>query len=107
MHLVWFDISSLIFSVVPDAAAFSFRPRTCVLACSETWPEKLESAFRICRSGVKEDTYMCYSEFTDIITIETSRSGMELLDTFTNLDYPNEIGPEAYDIHSPNIPGVD
>ena len=60
-------------------------------------------------------THMCYSEFNDIIasiadmdadviTIETSRSDMELLDAFDNFKYPNEIGPGVYDIHSPNIP---
>ena len=58
---------------------------------------------------------MCYSEFNDIIasianmdadviTMETSRSDMELLDAFDNFKYPNEIGPGVYDIHSPNIP---
>ena len=61
---------------------------------------------------------MCYSEFNDIIaaiarmdadviTIETSRSDMELLNAFKNFDYPNDIGPGVYDIHSPNIPQVD
>jgi 5-methyltetrahydropteroyltriglutamate--homocysteine methyltransferase len=40
----------------------------------------------------------------DVITIETSRSDMELLDAFDNFNYPNEIGPGVYDIHSPNIP---
>ncbi|MDR5865208.1 5-methyltetrahydropteroyltriglutamate--homocysteine S-methyltransferase [Halomonas koreensis] len=63
-------------------------------------------------------THMCYSEFNDIIgaiaaldadviTIETSRSDMELLDAFRDFAYPNEIGPGVYDIHSPNIPAVD
>ncbi len=63
-------------------------------------------------------THMCYSEFNDIIaaiaaldadviTIETSRSDMELLDAFRDFDYPNEIGPGVYDIHSPNLPEVD
>lgn len=63
-------------------------------------------------------THMCYSEFNDIIeaiaeldadviTIETSRSNMELLDAFEDFAYPNEIGPGVYDIHSPNIPGTD
>jgi|SRR5690606_3049506 5-methyltetrahydropteroyltriglutamate--homocysteine methyltransferase len=58
---------------------------------------------------------MCYSEFNDIIeaiaaldadviTIETSRSDMELLDAFDRFEYPNEIGPGVYDIHSPNVP---
>jgi 5-methyltetrahydropteroyltriglutamate--homocysteine methyltransferase len=63
-------------------------------------------------------THMCYSEFNDIIeaiaeldadviTIETSRSNMELLDAFEDFAYPNEIGPGVYDIHSPNIPEVE
>jgi len=76
-------------------------------------------AFRIAANGVADDTqihtHMCYSEFNDIIvsvadmdadviTIETSRSDMELLDAFDAFKYPNEIGPGVYDIHSPNIP---
>ncbi|SCY52817.1 methionine synthase (B12-independent) [Nitrosospira sp. Nl5] len=76
-------------------------------------------AFRVASSGVKDDTqihtHMCYSEFNDIlpaiadmgadvITIETSRSRMELLDGFGHFKYPNEIGPGVYDIHSPRIP---
>ncbi|MCK9511817.1 MAG: 5-methyltetrahydropteroyltriglutamate--homocysteine S-methyltransferase [Pigmentiphaga sp.] len=76
-------------------------------------------SFRITANGVKDDTqihtHMCYSEFNDIIdsiagmdadviTIETSRSDMELLDAFDDFKYPNEIGPGVYDIHSPNIP---
>ncbi|KVK97358.1 5-methyltetrahydropteroyltriglutamate--homocysteine S-methyltransferase [Burkholderia cepacia] len=76
-------------------------------------------SFRITANGVQDDTqihtHMCYSEFNDIIasiadmdadviTIETSRSDMELLDAFDNFRYPNEIGPGVYDIHSPNIP---
>lgn len=63
-------------------------------------------------------THMCYSEFNDIIqaiadldadviTIETSRSDMELLEAFVGFNYPNEIGPGVYDIHSPRIPSVD
>lgn len=79
-------------------------------------------AFRITANGVKDETqihtHMCYSEFNDImaaiarmdadvITIETSRSDMELLDAFNQFRYPNEIGPGVYDIHSPNIPSVD
>lgn len=78
-------------------------------------------AFRITANGVGDDTqihtHMCYSEFNDIIeaitkmdadviTIETSRSDMELLDVFDQFKYPNEIGPGVYDIHSPNIPDV-
>jgi 5-methyltetrahydropteroyltriglutamate--homocysteine methyltransferase len=76
-------------------------------------------AFRVSSSGVKDDTqihtHMCYSEFNDIlpsiadmdadvITIETSRSRMELLNGFGQFKYPNEIGPGVYDIHSPRIP---
>ena len=58
---------------------------------------------------------MCYSEFNDIIeaiakmdadviSIETSRSQMQLLNAFVNFKYPNEIGPGVYDIHSPRVP---
>lgn len=76
-------------------------------------------SFRIAANGVSDETqihtHMCYSEFNDIIasiaamdadviTIETSRSDMELLDAFDHFSYPNEIGPGVYDIHSPNIP---
>lgn len=76
-------------------------------------------SFRITANAVEDETqihtHMCYSEFNDIIqsiadmdadviTIETSRSDMELLDAFENFQYPNEIGPGVYDIHSPNIP---
>ncbi|MGD8780694.1 MAG: 5-methyltetrahydropteroyltriglutamate--homocysteine S-methyltransferase [Ignavibacteria bacterium] len=79
-------------------------------------------AFRIASSGVKDETqihtHMCYSEFNDIIesitemdadviTIETSRSQMELLDAFVYYKYPNEIGPGVYDIHSPRVPSVE
>ncbi|AER40787.1 MAG: 5-methyltetrahydropteroyltriglutamate--homocysteine S-methyltransferase [Flavobacteriales bacterium] len=79
-------------------------------------------AFRIASSGVKDETqihtHMCYSEFNDIlkpisdldadvITIETSRSKMELLKGFSEFSYPNEIGPGVYDIHSPRIPTVE
>ena len=76
-------------------------------------------AFRIAASAVGDDTqihtHMCYSEFNDIlpeiaamdadvITIETSRSGMDLLGAFGEFRYPNEIGPGVYDIHSPRVP---
>ncbi len=76
-------------------------------------------AFRLSANGVQDatqiHTHMCYSEFNDImpaiaeldadvITIETSRSDMELLEAFDHFNYPNEIGPGIYDIHSPNIP---
>lgn len=91
----------------------------------ENWEAYLNWAvecFRISASGVKDETqihtHMCYSEFNDIIkniaamdadviTIETSRSQMELLDAFVDFNYPNEIGPGVYDIHSPRIPTTD
>ena len=90
--------------------------------CKEDWAYYLDwavKAFRISASGVQDDTqihtHMCYSEFNDIIqhiadmdadviTIETSRSQMELLDVFADFKYPNEIGPGVYDIHSPLVP---
>ncbi|MWJ28693.1 5-methyltetrahydropteroyltriglutamate--homocysteine S-methyltransferase [Halomonas sp. ZH2S] len=77
--------------------------------------------FKLSASGVRDETqihtHMCYSEFNDIIgaiaaldadviTIETSRSDMELLAAFQDFAYPNEIGPGVYDIHTPNIPEV-
>ncbi|MCS7028497.1 MAG: 5-methyltetrahydropteroyltriglutamate--homocysteine S-methyltransferase [Bacteroidia bacterium] len=86
------------------------------------WKEYLQwavKAFRIASSGVKDETqihtHMCYSEFNDIIqeiaemdadviTIECSRSQMELLEAFADFKYPNEIGPGVYDIHSPRVP---
>ena len=78
-------------------------------------------AFRISASGVRAETqihtHMCYSEFNDIIaaigamdadviSIETARSKLELLDAFSTYKYPNEIGPGVYDIHSPRIPAA-
>jgi 5-methyltetrahydropteroyltriglutamate--homocysteine methyltransferase len=78
--------------------------------------------FRLTASGVADTTqihtHMCYSEFNDIIdaiasmdadviSIETSRSQMELLDAFRDYRYPNEIGPGVYDIHSPRVPAVE
>lgn len=89
------------------------------------WQEYLDWAvesFRISVGGVANETqihtHMCYSEFNDIITaiadmdadvitIETSRSDMELLDVFDSFNYPNGIGPGVYDIHSPNVPSVE
>ncbi len=86
------------------------------------WQHYLDWAvesFRITSSGVRDDTqihtHMCYSEFNDIIraigtmdadviSIETARSQMELLDAFASYAYPNEVGPGVYDIHSPRIP---
>lgn len=75
--------------------------------------------FRLSCAGVTDETqihtHMCYSEFNDIlgsiadmdadvITIETSRSDMELLDAFGEFAYPNAVGPGVYDIHSPRVP---
>ncbi len=89
------------------------------------WKAYLEGAtrsFRISASGVADQTqihtHMCYAEFNDIlpeiaamdadvITIETSRSDMELLRGFGDFRYPNEIGPGVYDIHSPRVPSTD
>ncbi|MDM0013904.1 5-methyltetrahydropteroyltriglutamate--homocysteine S-methyltransferase [Variovorax sp. J22P168] len=89
------------------------------------WKSYLDGAtraFRISAGGVADrtqiHTHMCYSEFNDIlpeiaamdadvITIETSRSDMELLRGFGDFSYPNEIGPGVYDIHSPRVPDTD
>jgi len=86
------------------------------------WQEYLDwavQAFRLSASGVRDETqihtHMCYSEFNDVIesiaamdadviTLETSRSDMELLEAFEAFDYPNDIGPGVYDIHSPRVP---
>jgi len=77
--------------------------------------------FRLSASGVDDSTqihtHMCYSAFNailpaiaamdaDVITIETSRSNMELLQAFSAFSYPNEIGPGVYDIHSPREPDI-
>ncbi len=79
-------------------------------------------AFKLAACVVRDETqihtHMCYSEFNDIlpsiaqmdadvITIETSRSAMELLDGFGEFRYPNDIGPGVYDIHSPRVPSVE
>jgi 5-methyltetrahydropteroyltriglutamate--homocysteine methyltransferase len=89
------------------------------------WPAYLEwavNAFKLVSSGVRDDTqihtHMCYSNFNDIInsiaaldadviSIEASRSNMELLQVFAQFQYPNEIGPGVYDIHSPRVPSVE
>ena len=91
----------------------------------KNWSEYLKwavDAFRITASVAQDrtqiHTHMCYSEFNDIISaiadmdadvisIETSRSQMELLNAFINFKYPNEIGPGVYDIHSPRVPSID
>jgi 5-methyltetrahydropteroyltriglutamate--homocysteine methyltransferase len=89
------------------------------------WQEYLGwavDAFRLAASGVRDDTqihtHMCYCEFDDIlasiaaldadvISIETSRSNMELLGAFAQFHYPNDIGPGVWDIHSPRVPFAD
>jgi 5-methyltetrahydropteroyltriglutamate--homocysteine methyltransferase len=79
-------------------------------------------AFRLSASGVRDETqihtHMCYCEFDDIldsiaaldadvISIETSRSNMELLGAFAQFKYPNDIGPGVWDIHSPRVPSAE
>jgi 5-methyltetrahydropteroyltriglutamate--homocysteine methyltransferase len=91
----------------------------------EDWKHYLEwsvDAFRLTAAGVRDETqihtHMCYAEFNDIIeaiarldadviTIETSRSNMELLEAFEAFRYPNEIGPGVWDIHSPRVPTIE
>jgi 5-methyltetrahydropteroyltriglutamate--homocysteine methyltransferase len=78
-------------------------------------------SFRLASSGVRDETqihtHMCYCEFNDIIdsiaaldadviSMEASRSNMELLDAFAAFRYPNEVGPGVWDIHSPRVPGT-
>lgn len=89
------------------------------------WPAYLDwavSAFRLATSAVSDDTqihtHMCYCEFEDIlpsiaaldadvISMESARSRMELLEAFHAQKYPNEIGPGVYDIHSPRVPSAE
>lgn len=91
----------------------------------DDWDRYLEwavDAFRMASTVVEDQTqihtHMCYSEFNDVIehiarldadviSMETSRSRMELLDAFVEFDYPNEIGPGVYDIHSPRVPSTE
>lgn len=86
------------------------------------WPAYLDWAtgsFRLATAGVRDETqvhtHMCYAEFNDIIeaiaamdadvvSMETSRSKMKLLGAFARFNYPNEVGPGVYDIHSPRVP---
>jgi 5-methyltetrahydropteroyltriglutamate--homocysteine methyltransferase len=88
----------------------------------DEWADYLRwavAAFKLASAGVRDETqihtHMCYSAFDDIIesvaemdadvlSIETSRSKMELLDTFAQVGYPNGIGPGVYDVHSPAVP---
>lgn len=89
------------------------------------WEEYLTwatEAFRLSAGGVRDETqihtHMCYCEFNDIIdsiaaldadviSIETSRSNMELLQAFSSFHYPNEVGPGVWDIHSPRVPSTE
>jgi len=89
------------------------------------WPAYLDwavKAFRLATSGVSDQTqihtHMCYCDFNaiieaiaqldaDVISMEASRSDAELLDAFADYQYPNEIGPGVYDIHSPRVPSVE
>ena len=89
------------------------------------WQQYLDWAvdcFRLSAAGVADatqiHTHMCYSEFndilpsigamdTDVISIETARSQMELLEGFARYRYPSAIGPGVYDIHAPRVPTVD
>jgi 5-methyltetrahydropteroyltriglutamate--homocysteine methyltransferase len=88
------------------------------------WPKYFDwatKAFRLATSSVQDETqvhtHMCYCDFNDIIeviaaldadviSIEASRSNAELLDAFVNYNYPNQIGPGVYDIHSPRVPSI-
>src|SRR5207244_1112571 len=85
----------------------------------KTYLKQAVACFKLATCGVQDKTqihtHMCYSEFNDIIpaiaeldadviTIETARSRMELLKAFEGFQYPNEIGPGVYDVHSPRIP---
>ena len=105
---------------IDEAALREGMPLT--KASAEDYLRRAVDAFRLAASGVEDatqiHTHMCYSEFNailpwiaqmdaDVISIESSRSGMELLEAFTAFHYQGEVGPGVYDIHSPRIPGVE
>lgn len=105
---------------IDEAALREGMPLT--KAAAEDYLRRAVDAFRLAASGVENatqiHTHMCYSEFNailpwiaqmdaDVISIESSRSGMELLEAFTEFRYQGEVGPGVYDIHSPRIPGVE
>lgn len=105
---------------IDEAALREGMPLT--KAAAEDYLRRAVDAFRLAASGVEDatqiHTHMCYSEFNailpwiaqmdaDVISIESSRSGMELLEAFTAFHYQGEVGPGVYDIHSPRIPGVE
>ena len=88
----------------------------------QTYLDWATEAFRLSAAAVRDETqihtHMCYCEFNDIIasiaaldadviSIESSRSGMELLEAFVRFKYPNEVGPGVWDIHSPRVPSTD
>jgi 5-methyltetrahydropteroyltriglutamate--homocysteine methyltransferase len=79
-------------------------------------------AFRLATGGARDETqihtHMCYAEFgeildsvvcmdADVVSMEAARSGMELLEAFAGSEYPNNIGPGVYDIHSPRVPSTE
>lgn len=105
---------------IDEAALREGMPLT--KAEAETYLRWAVDCFRLTASGVADSTqihtHMCYSEFNailpwiarmdaDVISIESSRSGMELLDAFTKFRYQAEVGPGVYDIHSPRIPSAE
>jgi 5-methyltetrahydropteroyltriglutamate--homocysteine methyltransferase len=93
-------------------------------ACRSDWEDYLAwavKAFKLTTSGTKDHTqihtHMCYCQFedvlpsiaaldADVISMETARSRMEMLQAFREHGYPNEIGPGVFDIHSPRVPDV-
>lgn len=105
---------------IDEAALREGMPLT--RAAAEDYFHWAVDAFRLATSGVADSTqihtHMCYSEFNailpwiaqmdaDVISIESSRSGMELLDAFERFNYANEVGPGVYDIHSPRVPATE
>ena len=104
-----------------DEAAFKegYPLRKANIPEYERWAvESFKLAVSVARMETQIHTHMCYSEFNDIIqtiermdadviTIETARSGNELLNIFHEMGYENEIGPGVYDIHSPRVPSVE
>ncbi|MDR1660505.1 MAG: 5-methyltetrahydropteroyltriglutamate--homocysteine S-methyltransferase [Desulfovibrio sp.] len=105
---------------IDEAALREGMPLTSAEA--EAYLQWAVDSFRLASSGVEDGTqihtHMCYSEFNailpwiakmdaDVISIESSRSRMELLDAFSEFHYRGEVGPGVYDIHSPRIPSVE
>lgn len=104
-----------------DEAAFKegYPLRTENIKEYEQWAlESFKIATAVAHKNTQIHTHMCYSEFNDIIktieamdadviSIETARSGNELLKVFKQVGYTHEVGPGVYDIHSPRIPSVE